>query len=373
MGDKRLVLLTILLVGLVTLCGYGQTEEEVSVTVEIRNSDCSRISISQFLFQKNGNPLGVKRFAPPKPVRRNQVADFSFNLSSKPTKLVLRGEEGGNEFTYRFDLNWGEKERNIECGKITVKVPYKGGLEYPVARYDWSPKDPGVGERVELDGNKSVGDIQYYGWDFDGDGNVDQWSEQPEISHSWDEPGEYEVILTVETGSGETAETAKTIEVTGAPSPEPSGLPQVESLSCREHGYLSRNRGKGSYLSGAQNPPHDDCWGHYRSHIYPLEKIFDHPVGVSRITARVTGGVSELDSMEKGFELQILRRPRGNWEKLTEFAAPCAASGKGTLVQWAKKDGNPEEVTAVRIAAPARDNSLFVDNSALWVEYYPLK
>ncbi len=373
MCNKKLVLITLLLVGLVAIFGYGQTEEEITVTVEIRNSDCSRVSISRFLFQKDGKPLGVKRFVPPKPVRRNQIANFSFNLSSKPTKLVLSGGEDGDEFTYRFDLNWGEQERNTECGKITVKVPYKGGLKYPVARYDWSPKEPGVGERVELDGSKSVGDIQYYGWDFDGDGNVDQWNEQPEIFYSWDEPGQYEVTLTVETGSGETAKASKTIEVTGFPPPEPSGLPQVDSFRCRQHGYLSRNRDRRSYLTEAQDPPHDDCWGHYRSHIYPLERIFDYPVGVSRITARVTGGVSELDSMEKGFELQILREPGGNWEQIAEFAAPCASGGKGTLVQWAKKSGNPEEITAVRIAAPANDNGLFVDNSALWVEYYPLK
>ena len=146
------------------------------ITVEIRNSACSEIGVSRFLFFKNGNPLGFKRLVPEKKIRKNQRGRFSFKLDGKPDRLVLSGSTSGDEFTYRIGLNWGENVRETSCGRITVTVPYKGGVKYPVARFSWHPGEPKTGGEVTLNAGNSVGDIQYYGWNFDGDGEVDQWT-----------------------------------------------------------------------------------------------------------------------------------------------------------------------------------------------------
>lgn len=136
MSRKWFGLLVLLLVGLLAFSIYGQAEDEISVTVKIRNANCSEINISQFLFTKNGSPLGIKRFVPPRPVNRNQVATFSFGMSTKPTRLRLSGNQNGSDFSYKIDLNWGANEKRISCGLITIEVPYKGGVDDLVARFE---------------------------------------------------------------------------------------------------------------------------------------------------------------------------------------------------------------------------------------------
>ena len=370
MSRKWSILLVLLLVGLLAFSIYGQDEDEIPVTVKIRNTECSEINISQFLFTKDGNPLGVKRFVPPRPVNRNQGVTFSFEMSAKPTGLRLSGNQNGSDFSYNIDLNWGANEKKISCGLITTKVPYKGGVDYPVARFEWRPKEPKEGEEVRLDASGSVGEVQSYGWDFDDDGDIDQWTQDPVITHYWDKAGQYRVSLTIRDNSGERARTSNKIRVSADAQPTPSGLPRVETFSCREHGYFSQSKQPYRYLENTSTPPHNKCWGHYKVHIYPLEEYIDGPIVVSKITARVTGGISEHRSVEEGFELQVLRNRNQSWERLKSFSAVCASGDKGTLVQWEGTKGDYLEPIAIRITAPARGNSLYVDNSALWIEYY---
>ncbi|MFP4202225.1 MAG: PKD domain-containing protein [Candidatus Acetothermia bacterium] len=367
MWGKKYVLLALALIILAVSFVYGGTAEEVSVDVEVRNTDCSEMRIAQFLFRKDGKPFGVKRFMPSRRIRRNQGVNFSFDLDAKPSKLALTGEEDGEDFEYEFDLNWGNQERETGCGRIIVEVPYKGGLDSPVARFEWSPDQPGPGDRVELDADESVGNIQYYGWDLDSDGSIDQWNEKPLIYHRWDQPGEYEVTLTVETGSGETAKTSNTVKVSSS-SPGTSGLPHTEAFSCQEDAYFSIARMPEDYLQNATSPPHNNCWGHYKSHIYPLEDSLDRQLFLTGISARVTGGKSEFRSMKEGYKLQILPSSEGSWETLVEFSAPRASGKSGTLVHWKSGSDRGQKAFALRIVAPKANDS-FVDQSALWVEY----
>ncbi len=372
MRRKWILLLVTLLIGLVAFSAPGTEENEIGVTVKIRNSDCAEFNISQFLFVKDNSPLGVKRFLPPRTVSRNQVGSFSFNMDTRPTHLRLSGTQNGRDFSYTITLNWGTNEKNVSCGRITVEVPYKGGLKYPVARFNWNPQNPAIGERVRLDAGNSVGTLETYGWDFDGDGRVEEWKEGPVASYRWNQPGEYRVALRVRDRSGREAKTANTITISSTQPPKSSALPLVESFSCQEHGYFSPRRGPSTYLEDAYSPPHDRCWGHYRAHIYPLEESLGRPVALSRITAKVTGGISELGAVREGFALQVLRRSNGSWRTLKEFSAPCASGDKGTLVQWKAQGENYVEALAVRLVAPSGGDNLFVDHSAIWIEYYPL-
>lgn len=360
------LLLVTLLAGLAVFACFAGPEEKVATTVEIRNSACSEIGVSQFFFLKNGNPLGVKRFIPEKKIRRNQRGKFSFKLDEKPDRLVISGSAAGDKFTYRIGLNWGENVRETSCGRITVTVPYKGGLKYPVARFNWQPREPNTGDEVTLNAEDSVGDIQYYGWDFDGDGNVDQWTQEPITQHSWNKPGKYEVSLKVETGSGQSKSKTHTLKISSS-KPEPTELPSVISLHCKEDSYFAQKRTK-DYLGSTNKPPHDKCWGYYKLHIYPLEKILQVPVRATRVSALVTGGISELRSNIKGFKLQALRRRDVPWETLVEFTAPCSSGQNGTLVQWKAEGSVGRRIIALRIVAPG-GGSYYVDSSRIWIEH----
>ena len=71
----------------------------------------------------------------------------------------------------------------------------------PTAAFEWTPEEPEVGFFVWFDASDSTGHIEYYHWDF-GDGETETTSD-PEIQHSYDDPGVYTVELTVEALEGE--------------------------------------------------------------------------------------------------------------------------------------------------------------------------
>lgn len=63
----------------------------------------------------------------------------------------------------------------------------------PEAEIDRSTGTPDVGESIELDANQSGGEIDDYEWEF-GDGTT---ATGESVSHTYDEPGEYTIELTV--------------------------------------------------------------------------------------------------------------------------------------------------------------------------------
>jgi len=357
----------VLISGLMAFSAHGSESEKSSVTVKIRNTECDQLNISQFSFIKDNRLIGVKRVFPPRTVKRNQITTVSFNLSVVPTQLVINGNRNGKDFSHRVNLNWGTNEKEVPCGRLTVVIPYNGGLDYPVARFEWDPSQPKPGERVKFDAGQSAGQIEAYVWDFDNDGEPDRWTGSPVTYHRWNNSGQYRVILTVRDQSGREAKASNTVRVSAPPGPEPSTLPNVKSFSCQEHGYFSKSNQGDIYLENTYSPPHDNCWGYYKSHIYPLEEFIQAPIALSKITAKVTGGISEKREVIDDFKLQVLRWPNSSWRTLKDFAAPCAAGEKGTLVQWEANSGSLVEAIAVRIRAGGRT---YVDNSALWIEYH---
>ena len=75
---------------------------------------------------------------------------------------------------------------------------------------------PRVGVEILLDASGSYDlddSIQWYLWDFDGDGTIDETTEIPEAAHTFDEPGEFLVMLTVVDEQGAQATVEKTVNV----------------------------------------------------------------------------------------------------------------------------------------------------------------
>lgn len=157
-------------------------------------------------------------------------------------------------------------------------------------------------------------------------------------------------------------------------------LPHVLHLKCDQDGVLYKS--SGSY----ELPPNEKCWGWYHGHLYSIayainssKPILGHSITVTEICAKVTGGISELNRLVKGFKIDVLPAKvvhTGNeippqflsiptediWKTLVTFSAPCSA-GPAQLVHW---QGPPLEIGAIRVVAPGGH---YVDHSTLWIEY----
>jgi hypothetical protein len=87
----------------------------------------------------------------------------------------------------------------------------------PKADFDYLPKNPKAGEKVELDARASFPgetlSISYYRWDLDGDGALDGLTTSPVIYYRWDKSGTYNVTLEVVNWVGDRDAVSKEITV----------------------------------------------------------------------------------------------------------------------------------------------------------------
>lgn len=87
---------------------------------------------------------------------------------------------------------------SVSAGNMTwsteTKIDYIVVLSPPHADFYSSKTYGNIPHEVHFTDN-STGDINYWNWDFDGDGNVDSWEQNP--SYTYTEAGKYTVSLTV--------------------------------------------------------------------------------------------------------------------------------------------------------------------------------
>jgi PGF-CTERM protein len=84
-----------------------------------------------------------------------------------------------------------------------------GGDAEPTAAFSVSSQTVGNDEAVSFDASDSSGDVEHYQWNF-GDGAT---ATGETVTHAYDEPGEYEVALTVNDAAGNTDTATKLITV----------------------------------------------------------------------------------------------------------------------------------------------------------------
>ncbi|WP_124189822.1 outer membrane protein assembly factor BamB family protein [Natrarchaeobius oligotrophus] len=90
-------------------------------------------------------------------------------------------------------------------------------LEERIAVFDHEPERPLAGEPIAFDAgdsNAPDGEIVDYRWDFTGDGEVDVSTDEPVITHAFDETGHATVRLEIEDAEGGTVEITRTVTVT---------------------------------------------------------------------------------------------------------------------------------------------------------------
>ena len=101
-------------------------------------------------------------------------------------------------------------ETTADPGTLTVE-PDDRPLS---AALDLEPTEPLADEAVSFDASGSTGEIVAYNWAFD-DG-TEETTDSPLVTHTYDEPGEYEVTVEVEGSDGNTDQTSETVTVTGS-------------------------------------------------------------------------------------------------------------------------------------------------------------
>jgi PKD repeat protein len=84
----------------------------------------------------------------------------------------------------------------------------------PRATFTWSPEEPMVEETVTFDASETVGEVERYEWDFTGDGEFDEATTDPTITHTFENGGTKIVTLKAVGESGENNSVSETLEVT---------------------------------------------------------------------------------------------------------------------------------------------------------------
>jgi parallel beta-helix repeat protein len=99
---------------------------------------------------------------------------------------------------------WDSWEETDFCFK-TYGIPSEN--QYPVANFNWTPKNPKINEMITFNASSSYdpdGNIANYEWDWNSDGVYDESHTIPATTHTWSVSGSYYVTLKV-TDNGELA------------------------------------------------------------------------------------------------------------------------------------------------------------------------
>ena len=113
-----------------------------------------------------------------------------------------------------LDLFNGDMSRLYDTFVIPENQP-------PVALFNYYPVEPKAGDQVAFNASFSYdpdGEIMFYAWDWNGDGDYEDYSESPMQSFWWIENGEYQVHLKVVDNTGNVAVNSTYITVAKSPS-----------------------------------------------------------------------------------------------------------------------------------------------------------
>jgi len=156
-----------------------------------------------------------------------------------PTIAVLDGDRWHRGSVVRItvarSLDPGLHRATVEVTGASATLQFRTGLD-PVASFEYD-RPVETYTRTEFDGRTSYdpdGAVTNYEWEFDGDGTTDATGET--ANYTFDEPGRYDVTLTVTDNEGNTSSTTKTVEVYAQYWPS--------------YGYVSVNSGYQAVTSG---------------------------------------------------------------------------------------------------------------------------
>ncbi|MFD1585670.1 PKD domain-containing protein [Halorientalis brevis] len=213
----------------------GEYTAEVTVTDADGNTDTATASVS--VTEDVSEPPSASLTASPSNAAPGQ--SVSFNASGS------QDDEGITEYAWDFDDD-GTIDETTQSSTVTHAYETAGDYtatvtvtdadgqtatasaavtvtnesdenDPPTASLTASPSDAAVNEAVSFDAGGSEDDsgIDTYAWDFDGDGYVDDRTNDPTVTHAYEAAGEYTAEVTVTDADGQTDAATATVSVTG--------------------------------------------------------------------------------------------------------------------------------------------------------------
>jgi outer membrane protein assembly factor BamB len=177
------------------------------------------LTVSEIMF-----PIASFEFLPREPQVGVEIA-FDASASQDPDGTIKKyewdfgdGETGSGEMTsHAYETGGGFNVTltvidNDDFSKSITGLITVGEITLPVASFEFWPQEPAGGEKVAFDASGSQisgGTIETYEWDF-GDGETGSGEL---VSHVYQEPGEYQVTLTLTDDSDNTTSEIMSIVV----------------------------------------------------------------------------------------------------------------------------------------------------------------
>ena len=182
-----------------------------------------------------GQPTASFTFAPQQPESGSQVA-FDASGSSTPQGEIASfqwdfgdgttAEESGPTVTHTYEQS-GDYTVSLtvtnsqgNTASTTQSITVLQGNERPQATFSVDTSEPQAGQSITFDGSGSAdpdGQIETYRWTL-GDGTVLEGADQASVTHTYEQPGNYQVTLVVTDDEGATSQPAtRTLNVERAP------------------------------------------------------------------------------------------------------------------------------------------------------------
>jgi len=144
-------------------------------------------------------------------VSRQQNPEHRFvEEGTYEVRLAVTDDQGASSVAYEAEIYVGNTPPSASFSTRGT------GTEAERQRDITMADQPRVGVKILLDASSSYDfddSIVKYEWDFDGDGVVDKVTTSPEVSYTFDTPGEHRVVLTVVDSKGGRASEEKTVDV----------------------------------------------------------------------------------------------------------------------------------------------------------------
>ncbi|GEM_PF-2979932 len=166
-----------------------------------------------------------------------------FVVASSVKKLFLFDRDGKvlwiyDNFDDKIDFVAVSNNGRVVAGSLNGLICFFRSKVKPVADFEFSPKNPKVGEKVTFVAKSSASE---YIWDF-GDGNIIKTSNAT-VTHAYSKPGSYIIKLTVRSEDGLTNSTSKVIVVKAIANPKkdnpnPKPTPKPTPTPTPNKGWL---------------------------------------------------------------------------------------------------------------------------------------
>jgi PKD repeat protein len=208
---------------------------------ELEPEGVKRVSLTKTLSPNSTwlQDAGRERAATPPPGQPDEVSASEYHAKSGAYVFAsgtmqwsygLDVDPSINQATYNILAEMGVQPGTPESN-LVLEAP--GAPKPPWPQFTATPKKALVGEPVEFNASATTdpdATITHYYWNFEGNGFTVETGTTPEATHTFTEPGVYNVILKVIDSDGQEETTSRTVTVVSSITPTLAASPNPASI-----------------------------------------------------------------------------------------------------------------------------------------------